>query len=246
MSLVATGIGVRYGRRVACEGVDLDLAPGRITALCGPNGAGKSSLLKGLLGLVPTTGSVAIDGRALRRLPARERARSVAYVPQRSGLRFDLPVRAVVAQGRYAHGAGDDQAVDAALHDCDLRGMEGRSYLGLSAGEQQRVLLARALATGAGWLLLDEPTAALDVGHALQLLALLRRLADEGRGLLCVLHDLTEVLSVADEAVLLVDGRVVATGEPDAVLDTQRLRDAYGVSLRHDAAPRFELLPEEW
>lgn len=239
MSLEAFGLTVHYGQRMACAAIDLSLERGRVIALCGPNGAGKSSLLKALLGLVPSSGTVSLDGRDLRTMAQGERARALAYVPQRSGLRFDLRVREVVEQGRYAHGGGAE-GVAQALAACELVDFAQRSFLALSAGEQQRVLLARALATGADWLLLDEPTAALDVGHALDVLERLRALAAAGRGIVCVLHRLEEVWRFADQVVLLDAGRLIVSGEPRAVLDAPRLRAVYGVELRPGAAPAFD------
>ena len=247
MTVEASAVSVRYGARVACESVDLQCQHGQFTALCGPNGAGKTSLLKALLGLVPASGQVAVDGVDLLALPAEQRALRVAYVPQRSRLLADLSVRDVVAQGRYAHRqrAGEHAAVSAALAACDIAELGQRSFLALSGGEQQLVLIARALATGAPWLLVDEPTAALDVGHALQVLHRLRALADDGRGVLCVMHRLDDVLRWADQVVLLESGRVVASGAPQAVLTAAQIEAVYGVTMTPDAAPAFRLREDQ-
>ncbi|MDA3960805.1 MAG: ABC transporter ATP-binding protein [Planctomycetota bacterium] len=249
MSLSATGLEMRYGPCAVLRGIDLSLQPGRLTALCGPNGTGKTTLLKGLLGLMaPSAGAVSVDGRSLTSLSQLERAATLAYVPQRSALSFDLRVREVVSQGRYPHrGAwqrmrGEDHAaIDAAMADCDLTAMAGRHFLSLSVGEQQRVLLARALATGAPWLLVDEPTAALDIGHALDVLARLQRLAASGTGVVCVLHRIDEIIRFADHAVLLHHGGVASEGDPAQVFTPERVAAIYGVRMEANTAPAFYL-----
>ncbi len=234
--LVIEDLTVALGARPVLNGVSLLARAGAVTALLGPNGAGKSTLLRAVLGLVPARGRIALAGQDLAALDARARARRVAYVPQRSALDSGLSVAEVVAHGRYAHrGAlaglsrADRAAIDAALVASDALTLAARPFDRLSVGEQQRVLLARALATGAEAILFDEPTSALDIGHALALTALMRRLAGDGRVVVVVLHQLDEVRRVADHAVLVHDGRVLAAGDPDAVLAAGPLRTAYGV-----------------
>src|SRR5690606_7192278 len=159
------------------------------------NGAGKTTLLKTLVGLLPYRGQILVDGRDVA---GRERARLLAYVPQRSALDAPLRVETVVGHGRYAHTRsavlrGDDlRAVRAAMAATDIADLAGRSYTELSGGEQRRVLVARALATGARIVVLDEPTESLDVGHALALFGLLRDLARGGVCVIAVLHDLND------------------------------------------------------
>ncbi len=247
MSLHASGLSVERGARRVLDAVSLEAAPGELLAICGPNGAGKSTLLQALLGVLSATGSVRWDQRPLEALAPRERARLLAYVPQRTRLIFDLRVDAVVAQGRYAHhgalsGLGTrDRAICAeALAACDATVLATRPFTRLSAGEQQRVLLARALATEAPVLLVDEPTSSLDVGHGLDILQRLRALAGEGRCVICVLHRLDEVLRFADRVLLLDRGAVVASGTPGSVLDRDRLQSVYGVIAREQAAPAFD------
>ncbi len=226
---------VRAGRPVLA-GIHLLAAHGEVLALIGPNGAGKSSLLGAVIGRVPHAGTIRLGGVYTQHLDARQRARRLAYVPQRSALRASLSVAAVVAAGRFARqgwlariSAADRAAVDTALVRTDCAGLAERAFDQLSFGEQQRVLLARALATDAPLLLLDEPAAGLDPAHALALLALVRSLADEGRAVVIVLHQLDQVARCADRVALLHGGRLLACGSPDEVLAAGPLRTAYGV-----------------
>ena len=234
--LVVSDLAILRDGRPVLSGVNLSAAPGEVLALIGPNGAGKSSLLGAAIGRVSYQGTIHLGGVDARHLDARERARHIAYVPQRSALRASLPVVAVVAAGRFARqgwlarvSAADRAAVDAALHRADCAQLAERLFDRLSFGEQQRVLLARALATGAPLLLLDEPAAGLDPAHALALLALVRGLADEGRAVVIVLHQLDQVARCADRVALLHGGRLLACDTPDVVLSVGPLRTAYGV-----------------
>ena len=242
--------GYRGGPPVV-QGVDLHAPRGAITALLGPNGAGKSTLLKAIVGLVPCRGRVALDGELLAGLDPAQRARRVAYVPQRTQLTARLPVRAVVGLGRFSHRAvwqrstaADHDAVDRAMVDAGVVDLAERPFPELSGGEQQRVLLARALATGATALLLDEPTAALDVRHALGLHRVLRGLADRGCCVVLVLHDLNEVRQHVDHAVLLQAGRVFRSGPAMDVVAPEPVRAVYGVELTEGAALSWQL-PED-
>ena len=234
------------------RGVDLEVAAGRTTALIGPNGCGKSTLLRAILGTVPVTGEVRLDGADLASLPLRERARRIAYVPQRTRLTARLSVESVVALGRFAsegglagRSASTAAAVDAALDATDARGLAGRVFAELSGGEQQRVLLARALATGAETLLLDEPTSSQDVGHALDLHGILRRLADDGRTILVVLHDLAEVQRHADTVAVLDAGRVRITGPAATTVLEPEVGAVYGVAVESDAGLGYRRLEGE-
>ncbi|MAQ16140.1 MAG: hypothetical protein CMN30_15285 [Sandaracinus sp.] len=238
----ARGLTVRRGAREVLRAVDLEVRPGEVLGILGPNGAGKSTLLRALLGLVPATGELRVDGRPSARLSARERAGLLAYVPQRSHLQAGLAVREVVGQGRYAAGGhADDAVTTAALARLGLEGLQERAFPTLSVGEQQRALIARALATGARALLLDEPTAALDVRRALETFALLRELADEGRAVVVVVHGLDEARRVADRLILLREGAVAATGSPREVVAADPIREVYGVELVEGGALGFRL-----
>ena len=243
MPLTVQSVTVLRGECPVVDQVSLTARPGEVLALLGPNGAGKSTVLRAILGLIPSTGTVTLEGRDLHHLDPRERAKLVAYVPQRSQLAAGLTGEAVVAQGRFAHlgplarlSAVDRQAIDGALARTDATAFADRPFTQLSAGEQQRVLLARALATGAGTILLDEPTAALDVGHALAFIHLLRDLAAAGQTIVSVLHDLDEVHRAADQVVLLHRGRLVAVGTPAQVLVPENTQPVFGVTLVPQAA----------
>jgi iron complex transport system ATP-binding protein len=243
-------LAVRRGARLVVDDVSLHAPAGRLTALLGPNGAGKSTVLKAAAGLLPSAGRVLFDGTDAVALDPRARARRLAYVPQHSSLDAPLPVREVVAQGRFAHhdglgatlGAADRHAIDAALARTAATALADRAFGRLSYGERRRVLLARALATGATTLLLDEPTAGLDVGQALALFATLRSLAAEGATLLLVLHQLDEAARFTDRLVLLDAGRVQAAGAPGEVLTPELLRRIYGVEPLDDGALGFRLV----
>jgi iron complex transport system ATP-binding protein len=246
--LVADGVAVeRSGTRVLSD-FTLRAHAGELLALAGPNGAGKSSALKALAGLLPCTGSVHVQGRELRSLPLRARARAISYVPQHSALQRGLSARDVVAQGRYAHDSSwsglqgrTDAAVERAIQVTHLRAIARRPWHELSGGEQRRVLLARALATEASIVLLDEPTAALDVGHAVRFLQLLRQLAQSGRCIVVVLHDLEQVRRYADTVLLLDAGRTVARGDARSVIAAEHIRAVYGVELEEASALGYRL-----
>ncbi|MCB9597898.1 MAG: ABC transporter ATP-binding protein [Sandaracinaceae bacterium] len=238
----------RDGRKVL-DRVAFHAAAGEVTSILGPNGAGKSTLLAALAGLLPIeAGEVSIGGARLGELTAMQRARRVAYVPQRTELRSALQVETVVSHGRYAHQAGlgrpgpaDLEAVEDALRKADVLELRGRRFDHLSTGEQRRVLLARALATQAEVILLDEPTAALDVRHALELHALLEALADDGLCLVAVLHGLDAARRHTRRATLIDRGVVVAAGPSDEVIAPDFVRAVYGVELVEDAALGFRL-----
>lgn len=208
-------------------GVDLQIEPGTVVGLVGPNGSGKSTVLQAAAGLLEGSGSIAWAGRPITAIPIVERGRLTAWIPQEAHFEFGFSVRAVVAQGRFAHG-DDGYGVDAALARLDLTGLAERPVNRLSGGERQRVLLARALATGAPLQLWDEPLAPLDPRHALQLLALARKLAAAGQTLLFSLHDL-RMAHQLDAVAVMHDGRLGAFGPPGKVLSHALLREVFGV-----------------
>jgi iron complex transport system ATP-binding protein len=210
--------------------VSLALEPGRLVGLLGPNGSGKSTLLQALAGLLPASGEVIWNGRPLAEIPMLDRGRLLAWVPQEVQFEFGFTVRAVVGQGRYAHG-DDEAGVDEALARMDLTALAERPVNRLSGGERHRVLLARALATDAAIQAWDEPLAALDARHALQTLALAQERRTAGGTVVVSLHDL-RLAHCLDEVVVLHDGALVAHGAPAAVLTPALLRAVFGVTAR--------------
>lgn len=241
MSLLsAENLSVRLGDKVVLDGVDAAFAPGLVTAIVGPNGAGKSTLLDCLAALrKPDAGRVALDGRALRELPSRERARRIAYLPQNAEIAWAVDGRTFVGLGRTPYvgawglTAEDRAAVVRAMAVTGVEDFADRVVSTLSGGERARVLIARALAGDPQWLLADEPLAGLDPGHVLDACDLFRRLADEeGRGVIVTLHDLDAALRVADRVIVLAEGRVLADGGAVEALSPEVLKAAYGVEAR--------------
>jgi iron complex transport system ATP-binding protein len=245
VSLAVDGAGVSIGGRWLVRQATVDIEPGRLVALVGPNGSGKSTLLRLLAGVwPPSEGTAALDGVPLARVPRRSLARAVALVPQDTHIAFAFSVREIVAMGRHAHlgrfereRESDRAAIADAMARADVAGLADRDATGLSGGERQRVLIARSLAAEARHLLLDEPTASLDVAHALDVLALCRRLADDGQAVAVALHDLNLARRFATHAVLLRDGGVVAAGPTDRVLTPAAVSDVFGVSVSIAAVP---------
>lgn len=211
------------------EQLSLAVPAGTLVGLVGPNGAGKSTLLNVASGLL-SGGVVRWAGRALTDIPMLERGRCAAWVPQEARFEFGFSVRAVVAQGRFAHG-DDGEGVEEALRRLDLLALADRPVNRLSGGERQRVLLARALVTGAPLQLWDEPLASLDPRHALEVLLLARELTQRGSTVLLSLHDL-RIAQRLDSLVVLQKGRLQASGAPDVVLSPALALDVFGVKLR--------------
>ena len=233
------GLTVRLGRAQVLRGLDLVVEPGTWTAVVGPNGAGKSTLLRAVAGLVRHGGRVRLDGVDLARTDGRRRARWVGYAPQVPLLPDAVSVRSYVQLGRTPYhsllsgpdrrGSNDRAVVDQALERLDLAALAGRSLRTLSGGERQRAVLARALAQQPRLLLLDEPTTALDLGHAQQLLETVDSLrAVEGLTVVSTLHDLTLAGQYAGQVALLVGGALVAAGAPRDVLTVANVATHYG------------------
>jgi iron complex transport system ATP-binding protein len=236
---------VLNGRQVLAA-MNFECLPGQHTVVLGPNGAGKTTLLRAILGLCSFEGSVRVQGVEFTNLSPLDRARLVAYVPQRSQLSAALSVEEVVMQGRFAHhgnftrpGADERDRVRAVLRETDLLQLATRPFQRLSGGEQRRVLLARALATEAPVICLDEPTAFLDLSHALELFHLLSALRDAGRTIISVLHDLHDARRWGDRALVLHQGRLHYEGAAD--VPRQVVQEVYGVLVHENQAPTFSL-----
>jgi iron complex transport system ATP-binding protein len=235
--LEMTGVAVRLGPRAVLEGVDLRVAAGEVVGVLGRNGVGKTTLLRVASGaLVPDAGRVLLDGRALAAMPRRERARRVALVPQDTQVPFPFNVAELVLMGRTPHlgflgfeSAHDLEIARAALARMGIEALADRSVLTLSGGERQLAVVARALAQEPSLLLLDEPTAFLDLRHRLEVLTVVRELAMAGAGALVVSHDLGVAARFCDRLVLLGGGRILASGPPREVLAPDSLRAAFGI-----------------
>jgi iron complex transport system ATP-binding protein len=230
---------VRLGGRPVVDGVDLDVGEGEWVALIGPNGAGKTTLLRAIAGLVPYEGSILLDGRPADELSRRELAQLLAVVPQEPSTPSWMTVGEYVLMGRTPHlgplakeGRGDGEAAAAALARLDLDGYDERRLGTLSGGEKQRVVVARALAQEARVVLLDEPMAALDIGHQQQALELLDSLRGESAiTLVAAMHDLTLAGQYAERMVLMDAGRIAAEGAPAEVLTEALVEAHYGADV---------------
>jgi iron complex transport system ATP-binding protein len=235
--LVAENLSVKLGARTIVDGVSFALPRGRLTALVGPNGAGKTTLLRALAGLLPYTGQLRIGSDSAAALGIRERARRFAYLPQGHTVHWPLPVRDIVALGRYPHGAtdpsrlgeSDTAIVERAMVAADLADFADRRVTELSGGERSRVALARVLAVDAPVILADEPIASLDPRHQIDVMTLLRQAAASGTLIILVTHDLGLAARFADTVLVMRDGRLAATGTPDEALNAQVLADVFRI-----------------
>ncbi|MDZ7687687.1 MAG: ATP-binding cassette domain-containing protein [Halobacteriales archaeon] len=240
---------------ISAEGVEVSLggekllkdvtasASNSFVGVVGPNGAGKTTLIRAVNGAVETDdGVVRVGGDDVSSLSARETARRVATMPQNTDVSFEFSVEEVVRMGRHPQvprfGSDTTSKVRDAMERVDVARFADRSVHEVSGGERQRVLLARCLAQDADVLLLDEPTASLDIGRAVETLSLVRSLVDEGRTAVAVIHDLNLAGRFCDELVLVDDGRVVSSGAPSDVLTEKNVERVFGTSVHvgHDEA----------
>jgi len=239
-AIEASGVTVRIGAKALIDGVTLAIAPGETVALVGPNGAGKSTLLRVLAGeITPRAGTVTLRGRALQSYPPPALALYRSVLSQHTTVAFPFTVGDVVRMGAgSARGSKTDALVAAALADVDLAAFEERVITTLSGGEQQRAHFARILVQlacgeavhGPGLLLLDEPTASLDLRHQLDLLEATRRCRSRGVTIVAVLHDLNLAALFADRIAVLDHGRIVADGRPRDILTDGMLEQVFGVA----------------
>jgi len=236
-ALSITHISAGYHKRPVIIGINLNVNRGRVVALVGPNGAGKTTLIRALTGVIrATAGQVQLDGVNLLGLSQLQRARRVAVVPQQAHLPETFKVSEVVLLGRTPYlplwakeSARDYNIARASMQQTGVHNLANRFIGELSGGEQQRVLIARALAQEPDVLLLDEPTAHLDLKHQKSILTLIKTLAVEKRlAVLLTMHDLNQAAACANDVVLLVDGKIQAMGPPAEVFTSKRLSQAYG------------------
>jgi iron complex transport system ATP-binding protein len=238
-ALTASNVTVRFGAREIVRDASLSLGAGELVAMIGPNGAGKTTLMRAVAGLIPAQGTIALDGKPLTAMSARERARAVAYLPQGHMFHWPMPVASIVMLGRAPHAdafstttAADRKAVAHALAITETESFADRPVTTLSGGERARVALARALATQASVLLADEPTAALDPRHQLTVMALLRQAAHNGAAIIAIMHDLTLAARFADRVIMLDRGAIVADAPPATAMSSERLATVFGIEAR--------------
>ena len=231
--------------RQIIEAISFDVPAGSTTVIVGANGAGKSTLLRSIYRQNrPATGQVMVGGRDIWQIPMREASRLIAAVLQEVSPDFSFTVREVVAMGRIPHSSGllsrstvNEEMVEQALVDFELAGFEGRPFSGLSGGEKQRALLARAVVQEPQLIILDEPTNHLDIRHQLEIIDLLKRL---NVTVLVTLHDLNLAAALADQVIVMRGGRICALGPPLATLTAGTIRAAFDVEAEIDQHPRTE------
>ncbi|MCR4404133.1 MAG: heme ABC transporter ATP-binding protein [Candidatus Acetothermia bacterium] len=239
MRISLQNLSFAYDSRPVLEGITLELGEGEILALVGPNGSGKSTLLRNLAGILrPTAGSVYLDFKELQKFTPRELARLFGAVEQERHVGFDFTVRELVELGRLPYlgrlerlGPEDRAAVWRAMALTHIEEFADRPISTLSGGERQRVFLAIALAQEPKALLLDEPTAHLDINYQLEIMEIIRERARAGLTVIMALHDLNLAAQYADRMALLHRGRVLALGRPEEVLTPERIKEAFGVEV---------------
>jgi iron complex transport system ATP-binding protein len=244
--LNATDITVKLGRKTILSGVDFNAAPGDFTCIVGPNGSGKTTLLRALTGDLPYRGQVMLNGAEIGTLNPWQLAELRGVLPQASALAFPFTVEEVVQIGLHRGGsAQQDDITGQALSRVGLGNYAQRYYQELSGGEQQRVQLARVLTQvwqpvsdgQARWLFLDEPVSSLDIAHQLQVMAIARQFADDGGGVIAVMHDLNLTAMYADQITLMAQGQILASGTPGDVMTSEILSNAYGCTLNVGSPP---------
>lgn len=254
MELSFDSLSVTLSGEPALSGIDVTLAPGRVTAILGPNGAGKTSLVRAAVALVaPSTGTARLAARDVRMIDPRERARLIGYLPQDAAVHWNVTAADIVALGRLPHrspyaapSATDAEQIMLAMAATETLAFAQRPIGALSGGERARVLLARVLAGQPRWLLADEPLASLDPAHRLDILDRLRAVAGQGRGVAIVLHDLALAAGAADDVLVLQHGRVAAFGPVATTLTPALVAAVFDVEARWidraDGPPLFVTL----
>ena len=249
--LQVESIEVTLGRQSIVRGVDLNVEHGEMLGLLGPNGAGKSTLLRSILQLIPQDrGNVRLEGRFVHTIPVQERSRKIAYLAQQGPMYWPLSVERLVSLGRFPHlsswqhlSSHDQDIVETTLYQTDLWHLRQRTITTLSGGERTRALLARALAVDAPLLLADEPVAALDPAHQLQIMQLLRQYSDTGHSVIVVMHDLTLAARYCHRLALMHEGKLIASGSAQEVLRPEHLATVYKIDARYGPDDDFYIIP---
>jgi iron complex transport system ATP-binding protein len=245
LMLEARALSIGYGAKIVATGIDVAVAEGEVLCLLGPNGAGKTTLFKTLLGLIPAkAGEVWLGGRAIEALTRTEMARGIAYVPQAQVMEFAYSVLDLVLMGRTAHlgpfagpRAVDRERAQAALADLGISDLADADANRISGGQRQLALVARALAQDAPLLVMDEPTASLDLGNRLLVLDRVRRLRAQGFGIVFSTHDPEQAHELATRVAVIADGRLAAHGPPAEILTGETLSAIYGVPVMIEHTP---------
>ncbi|WP_395710165.1 ABC transporter ATP-binding protein [Reyranella sp.] len=235
--LAARGLAIGYDRRTVARGIDVSVGAGEVLCLLGPNGSGKTTLFKTLLGLLPAlAGAVTLDGQSLHGFTRRELARRIAYVPQAQIMEFAYTVLDLVLMGRTAHlgpfaapGVRDHERAMAALADLGIADLAHADANRISGGQRQLCLIARAIAQDAALLVMDEPTASLDLGNRLLVLERVRTLSARGLGIVFSTHDPDQARELATKVAVIAEGRLAAQGTPQDTLTGPILSSIYGV-----------------
>ena len=235
-----------YGEAPILKGISYTIAANGFYALLGPNGAGKSTLLYTLMGyLKPDKGSIRIYGKNMTSLKRNYLAQQIAFVPQESVQEFDHRVGETILMGRYpylgllqSHTAEDRQAAEAVMDTLNLQELKNRWFSELSGGEKQRVFIARALVQETPFILLDESLSQLDINHQIEIMTLLKEIHQkQQKTVLIVSHNLNLAANYADQLIFLKDGRLLATGEPEKLMQTSTLKQLFGIALQTTINP---------
>lgn len=241
--LKITDLTAGYGGKPVLRNLDLTLQPGQVNILIGPNGCGKSTLLKTIAGLLPYGGAMQLDRAELSSLDHRTRAQKIAYLPQNRPVP-DITAERLVLHGRFPYlgyprkyRKEDHEAAQAALVQMGIADLAQTNVADLSGGTRQKVYIAMALAQNTPVILLDEPTTFLDIGHQMQIMETVRSLADQGKTVLMILHDLPMAMQNADRLLLLQEGNLVSSGSPEELFASGQLNRVFGVQMQRTQTP---------
>ncbi len=241
---------VTLGAKPVVRAASMQVHQGELLGLLGPNGAGKSTLLRSILQLIPSSGMVTFEGHAVQTIPLQTRSRKMAYLAQQGPVNWPLSVERLVTLGRVPHltswqhlSSIDQKIVQRILHQTDLWHLRNRTVTTLSGGERTRALLGRALAVDAPLLLADEPVAALDPAHQLQIMHLLRQYSESDHAVVVVMHDLTLAARFCHRLALMHNGTVIAVGTARQVLTPEHLAAVYNIDARYGADDDFYVIP---